>query len=75
MPDPTLADEGDTEMLTLVVAGSTVMAALATLVGSALLVARTVTLMAVVTLGAVNFPLSVIEPALVDQVTPVLLVP
>jgi hypothetical protein len=75
LPEPTLADKGDTETLTLVVAGSTVIAALATLVGSALLAARTVTFIALLTLGAVNLPPSVIEPALVDQVTPVLLVP
>ena len=75
LPEPILADAGDTETLTLVVAGSTVIAALATLVGSALLVARTVTFIALLTLGAVNFPPSVIDPALVDQVTPVLLVP
>jgi hypothetical protein len=70
-----LAADGETETLTVVVAGSTVTTALAAFVGSALLVARTVTLVALPTLGAVNFPPSVIDPALVDQVTPVLLVP
>ena len=75
LPEPMLAADGDTETLTVVVAGSTVTTALAAFVGSALLVARTVTLVALPTLGAVNFPPSVIDPALVDQVTPVLLVP
>ena len=75
LPEPMLADDGDTETLTVVVAGSTVTTALAAFVGSALLVARTVTFIALLTLGAVNFPPSVTEPALVDQVTPVLLVP
>jgi hypothetical protein len=74
-PAPMLADEGDTETLIVVVAGSTVTTALAPFVGSALLVACTVTFIALLTLGAVNFPPSVMEPALVDQVTPVLLVP
>jgi hypothetical protein len=75
LPDPILADDGDTETLTVEVAGSTVTTALALLVGSAVLVARTVTLVILLTLGAVNLPPSVIDPALVDQVTPVLLVP
>jgi len=71
----TLADDGDTETLTVVVAGSTVTSALAILVGSAALVARMVTLVALFTLGAVNLPPSVMDPELVDHCTPVLLVP
>jgi len=71
----TLADDGDTETLTVIVAGSTVTSALATLVGSAALVARMVTLVALFTLGAVNLPPSLMDPELVDHCTPVLLVP
>ena len=74
-PEVKLALEGETEMLTLAVLGSTVTTAFAFLVGSAALVARTVTLVGLFTLGAVNFPPSVIDPELVDQLTPVLLVP
>jgi hypothetical protein len=62
-------------MLTVVLAGATFTRALALLVGSTALVALTVTLVAVLTAGAVNFPPSVIEPELVDQCTLVLLVP
>jgi hypothetical protein len=75
LPAPMLDDEGDTETLIVVVTGLTVTAALAVFVGSALLVARTVTFIELLTVGAVNFPPSVIDPELVDQVTPVLLVP
>lgn len=75
LPAPMLVDEGDTETLIVVVTGLTVTTALAAFVGSALLVARTVTFIELLTVGAVNFPPSVIDPELVDQVTPVLLVP
>lgn len=71
----TLADEGETETLTVVVDAPTVKSALALLVGSAALVARTVTVVEVVTFGAVKIPALVIVPALADQVTEVLLVP
>lgn len=74
-PDVRLAVVGETEMLTVVVLGSTVTTAFALLVGSAALVARTVTLVGLLTLGAVNLPPSVIEPELADQLTRVLLVP
>jgi hypothetical protein len=67
--------EGETETLTVLVAGSTVTIALALFDGSAALVARIDTLVALLTAGAVKRPPSVMEPALVDQVTPVLLVP
>lgn len=75
MPAVTLAEEGDTETLTVVVTGSTVTRALAVLVASAALVALMVTLVARLTPGAVNFPPSVMVPELVVQCTPVLLVP
>lgn len=71
----TLAEDGDTETLTVEVAGFTVTRALALLVESAALVALIVTFVALFTLGAVNLPPSVIDPELVDQCTPVLLVP
>lgn len=75
LPAVTVADEGDTEILTVVTTGATFTIALALLLLSAVLVARTVTVVAVVTLGATKFPEVVMLPALADQVTAVLLVP
>ena len=69
-----MVDDGDTATLTLEPA-VTETVALAVLVASARLVARTVTVVAVVTLGAVKLPVLVIAPALTDQITDVLLVP
>lgn len=69
-----VVDVGETETLTLDPA-ATLTVALALLVVSATLVARTVTELEEVTLGAVNTPVLVIVPALADQVTEVLLLP
>jgi hypothetical protein len=66
-----LAAVGETEMVTFVAAGLTLMVALALLVVSAALVALTVTVVAVETLGAVKFPPSLIEPALALHLTAV----
>jgi hypothetical protein len=72
LPDPTLALVGETAT---VIAGVTVTDALAFLVVSAALVAVTVTLVLLLTEGAVNSPLLETEPAVADQVTDVLVVP
>ena len=69
-----MVEVGETATLTLDPA-ATVTVALAIFVVSAALVARTVTVMAAVTLGAVKLPVLEMLPALADQVTPVLLVP
>lgn len=76
-PDPafTEAEVGDTEMLTVGAGGATLITALALFVGSAELVARTVTLVVLLTVGAVNAPEVVTCPAVAVQVTAVLLVP
>jgi hypothetical protein len=71
----TVAEDGETEMLTLVLVGATVTRALALLVESAALVALIVTFVALLTAGAVNLPASVMVPELVVQCTLVLLVP
>jgi hypothetical protein len=69
-----VVEDGETATLTLDPA-PTETTALAVLVVSATLVARTVTVVAVVTLGAVKPPVLEIVPALADQFTAVLLVP
>lgn len=74
-PAVTEADVGETETLTVGVDGAMLTNALALFVGSAALVARTVTAVALVTVGAVKAPELVIDPAVADQVTAVLLVP
>jgi hypothetical protein len=70
-----LATEGETVTLIAVIPGLTVTTALAVLVLSAALAARTVTLVGLVTLGATKLPSLLIDPALADQTTAVLLVP
>jgi hypothetical protein len=74
-PDVTVALAGETETLISVVLAVTATEALAFLVGSAALVAVTVTVVLVLTVGAVKSPPLVIEPALANQVTAVLVVP
>jgi hypothetical protein len=69
-----VVEDGETATLTLDPA-PTETTALAVLVVSAALVARTVTVVAAVTLGAVKLPVLEIVPALADQFTAVLLVP
>jgi hypothetical protein len=69
-----VVEDGETATLTLDPA-PTETTALAVLVVSAALVARTVTVVAAVTLGAVKLPVLEIDPALADQTTDVLLVP
>lgn len=69
-----MVDDGETATLTLDPA-ATETVALAVFVVSAALVARMVTVVAEVTLGAVKLPVLEMLPALADQVTPVLLVP
>src|SRR5215469_8519806 len=66
---------GDTVMVMVTVGGAMVTTALAILVGSAALVAVTIRLVLLVTLGAVNRPLLEIVPALELHVTPVLVEP
>jgi len=73
-PEVMVVEEGETATLTLDPA-ATETVALAIFVVSAALVARTVTVVAAVTLGAVKLPVLEMLPALADQVTPVLLVP
>ena len=73
-PAVMVVEVGDTAMLT-VGAAETDTVAMALLVVSATLVARTVTVVALVTFGAVNVPVFEIVPAVADQVTPVLPVP
>lgn len=74
-PAVRLGDNGETEILTVVIAGVTLTTALALLLLFATLVARTVTFVVVVTVGAMNSPALEMLPAEVDHVTPVLLVP
>ena len=69
-----VVEDGETATLMLDPA-PTETTALAVLVVSATLVARTVTVVAIVTLGAVKLPVLEIVPALADQFTAVLLVP
>ena len=68
-----VVEVGETATLTLGAVVVTDTMALALFVVSATLVARTVTVVAVVTLGAVRYPVLEIVPALADQVTAVLL--
>jgi len=75
LPDETLAVLGVTETLTVGVDPAIDTVALAVLVGSAVLVAVTVTLVEVTTLGATNTPLLEIVPALADHVTLPFLLP
>ena len=65
----------DVVMVNAEVAGVTETVALDLFVVSATLVAVTVTLVLLLTLGAVNIPTLETEPAEADQVTAVLLVP
>jgi len=75
-PDVTAAVPGETATLTVVdPEGLTVTTALAFLVVSAALVAFTVTLVVLDTVGAVKYPPSLIVPAVADQITDVELVP
>ena len=73
-PEATFVEFGETETLTVDPA-ATFTVALALLVVSAALVARTVTDVELATWGAVKSPPLVMVPALTDQVTAVLLVP
>lgn len=73
-PEGTEATLGETATLTGVL-GATVTSALDCAVGSAALVAVTVTLVLLETVGAMNIPPLPMEPALAAQVTAVLLVP
>jgi len=75
-PDPEFEVDPDPDVLPdpepLVVGGGfTVIVACALFVGSATLVATTVALLLVVTLGAVKTPVLEMEPLLADQVTAV----
>ncbi|HZP17350.1 MAG TPA: hypothetical protein VFB00_05260 [Terriglobales bacterium] len=74
-PELTVADDGETDTLTLGAGALTATVALAFLVASAALVAVTVTFVLLVTLGAVNNPSAETVPAVADHVTAVLLVP
>jgi hypothetical protein len=74
-PEVTETELGETVTETGVAGGITVTNALAPCVGSAALVALTVTLVLLVTIGAVKKPVLEIVPELADQDTAVLLVP
>src|SRR5206468_2846058 len=74
-PDVRVVFVGETVTLIVEAAGLTATVALAFFEVFALLVAVTVTLVAVLTVGAANRPLLEIVPADADQVTPVLVVP
>lgn len=75
VPAVIVAALGDTVILTLLVAGLILSVALALLLVFAALVARTVTVVAADTFGAVKLPALEIDPALALHVTAVLLVP
>jgi hypothetical protein len=75
VPDVKLVLVGETLMVTLEVGGAMATTALAFFVESATLVAVTVTLVLLVTVGAVNRPLDETVPALELQVTAVLVEP
>ena len=75
LPEIKLALLGVIATLMFEVAGETVTVALERLVGSATLIAVTVTLVLALTLGAENSPLAEIMPALADHVTAVFGVP
>ena len=74
-PEVTVADEGEIKMPTVVATGATVTTALALFVLSAVLVARTVMVVVLLTLGAVKTPALVMLPAVADQLTAVLSLP
>ena len=75
LPEVRVVLVGETVTLTVDPEGPTAITAPAFLVGSAALVAVTVTLVLLETLGAVNTPPSEIVPAVADHFTVVLVVP
>jgi hypothetical protein len=75
LPDVTLALFGETDTVMVDPDGTTETVALELFVASAWLVALTITVVLVVTAGAVKIPPSDTVPALADQLTLVLVVP